>query len=150
MSKSSTLYYINTNAGESGPYTKSQLKSLWNQGRLTLSDEFRRDGNTGWSPVSNIVSSLDADTSDAAMDYEVNKKSGAAAAFLNFILPGAGYMYCGMVVLGLFVMAISIGAAVVTLGFAMLIIYPVILIDGFLAADRHNRKLLEKHKAQSW
>ncbi len=39
------------------------------------------------------------------IEYESKKKSGFVAALLNLFIPGAGYMYCGNIILGLFVLA---------------------------------------------
>lgn len=75
---------------------------------------------------------------------ESKKKSGWIAALLNWFLPGVGYMYCGRVVLGIFALLFTIGVAVVTYGVGLLVIIPLLIIDGFLAANRHNKKLLEE------
>jgi TM2 domain-containing membrane protein YozV len=74
---------------------------------------------------------------------ESKKKSGWIAALLNWFLPGVGYMYCGRVVLGIFAMLFTILVAVVTYGVGLFIVIPVLIADGFLAANRYNKKLLE-------
>ena len=73
---------------------------------------------------------------------ESKKKSGWIAALLNWFFPGAGYMYCGRVALGIFALLITIGIAVATSGVGLFILIPVLFIDGFLAANRYNKKLL--------
>lgn len=88
------------------------------------------------------------------IQYQAHKKNGFVGALMNFIIPGAGYMYCGRVLLGLFVLVSSVILLIVTFGIAWFIIAPVVVIDGFLCADRHNKKLaaaLEKvgHKNYS-
>ena len=70
-------------------------------------------------------------------------KSGLLAAALNILLPGLGYIYCGRVLLGIFVFPFVIG---------MVFIYPpvaitlwlVLIVDGFLAAGRYNKSLSER------
>lgn len=77
------------------------------------------------------------------IEYESKKKSGFVAALLNLFIPGAGYMYCGNIILGLFVLLISI-----PMGIFILEAYPawalIMIIDGFLAAGRYNKKLGKK------
>jgi hypothetical protein len=75
---------------------------------------------------------------------ESKKKSGWIAALLNLFIPGLGYMYCGMWILGLFVLVLAIVIGVVTLGTGLVILYPIIFIDGFLGAGRANKKMIEK------
>lgn len=75
---------------------------------------------------------------------ESKKKSGWVAALLNLFLPGAGYMYCGTWILGVFVLILAVGVGVATLGAGLLILYPVVFIDGFLGAGRANKKMIEK------
>lgn len=75
---------------------------------------------------------------------ESRKKSGWIAALLNLFIPGLGYVYCGMWILGLFVLMLAIAIGVVTLGTGLVILYPIIFIDGFLGASRANKKMIEK------
>lgn len=75
---------------------------------------------------------------------ESKKKSGWIAAILNLVLPGAGYAYCGRWILGIVVFAILFALSVaadtpmVAYGFAV-----ILAIDGFLAANRYNKKMIE-------
>lgn len=69
-----------------------------------------------------------------------NPKSGLVAALLNLLIPGVGYMYCGRPILGIFVMFWAFALLVGTHGIAAIIVYPVVFIDGFLAAGRANRR----------
>jgi TM2 domain-containing membrane protein YozV len=78
------------------------------------------------------------------MRFESEKKSAFAAAILNLVLPGAGYMYCGYVGLGIIAMAFCLVLTVCTLGAALIIIEPVMLIDGILCAGRANKALAAK------
>lgn len=75
--------------------------------------------------------------------YESQKKNGFVAAILNFLLPGVGYFYCGNVVLGLLVLFLAI-AALLTGGLGFIVLTPIVIIDGFLAASRANKKLGKK------
>lgn len=75
---------------------------------------------------------------------ESRKKSGWAAAFLNLLLPGAGYMYCGTWILGILAFLFTVAVAVTSMGAGLLIMYPILFIDGFLSAGRANKKMIEK------
>jgi len=76
--------------------------------------------------------------------YDTHKKSGWFAAILNMIIPGAGYMYCGNILLGILVLILFIVISIVTLGYGSVVIYAIIFIDGFLGASRFNKKLVKK------
>lgn len=76
--------------------------------------------------------------------YDNNKKSGFVAAMLNMIFPGLGYVYCGRIILGIFAFLLFIAVAIFTLGYGLILLWPMFVIDGFLCANRANNKLLEK------
>lgn len=75
---------------------------------------------------------------------ESRKKSGWLAAFLNLVFPGAGYMYCGRPLLGVVVFLFMGAVFVFTLGLLAWVFMPILFIDGFLCAGRHNRELVEE------
>ncbi|MDP8204997.1 MAG: hypothetical protein P9L95_10750 [Candidatus Tenebribacter mawsonii] len=75
---------------------------------------------------------------------EKKRKNGWAAVGLNLIFPGFGYIYCGKILLGVIVFPVAIGILIVTIGFGAFVIYPILIIDGFLAANRYNIKLDEE------
>lgn len=75
---------------------------------------------------------------------ESKKKSGWAAALLNLFLPGAGYIYCGTWILGLFAFLLTVTVGVVSMGAGLLIMFPILFIDGFLSAGRSNKRMIEK------
>lgn len=74
---------------------------------------------------------------------ESKKKSGAIAALLNLVFPGAGYVYCGNWVLGIIAFLLVVSLAAVTMGVALIGLTPMLVVDGFLAAARHNKKMIE-------
>lgn len=76
------------------------------------------------------------------LQVEANKKSGWVAALLNLIIPGAGYMYCGRWILGIFVFIIIVGIAVASGGIGTIPFVLILFVDGFLAAGRFNKKLI--------
>lgn len=96
-------------------------------------------GATQGAPNANGKISSDA---KAMLSYESKKKSGWIAALLNWFLPGAGYMYCGRVILGIIAMLITIAIGVATLGIGLFALIPILIIDGFLCAGRYNKKLM--------
>lgn len=75
---------------------------------------------------------------------ESKKKSGWVAALLNLFLPGAGYMYCGTWILGIFAFLLTVAVGVVSMGAGLLIMFPILFIDGFLSAGRSNKRMIEK------
>ncbi|MDB4403261.1 ARV1 family protein [bacterium] len=81
---------------------------------------------------------------DKYIQFEVGKKSGAVAALLNLVIPGAGYMYCGRVALGVIVLITVPFAILVTGGFALLVTVPAMVVDGVMCAGRSNKALAEK------
>lgn len=98
----------------------------------------------------NIDTSSMTDT-ELQLWIEHSKKSGWLAALLNLIIPGAGYMYCGRWVLGLiafaFVALLDAVALVLSLlgasSWLLVSINLMLFADGFLAARRYNRRLVE-------
>lgn len=79
---------------------------------------------------------------------EAKKKSGWLAAFLNLILPGAGYIYCGRWVLGIIVFLIVLGLAIASGGLIAIPLIVILIADGFLAAGRYNKKLINSVLAE--
>lgn len=76
------------------------------------------------------------------LKYELDKKSGWIAALLNLFLPGLGYGYCGRWAIGIFAFFLTL-AMIKVMGEAAIGIVLLLFIDGFLAAGRHNKKVLE-------
>jgi hypothetical protein len=79
--------------------------------------------------------------------FQVRKKSGLAAAIMNFLILGVGYMYCGSWVLGILAFLVTLVVVVATLGYGLFIMVPILIIDGFLAAGRANQRLLQELSA---
>lgn len=84
---------------------------------------------------------------DSINDLEQKKKNGLLAAGLNLVLPGAGYVYCGRVILGIgaFILA---GLIILVYPYGAIVVWLVVIIDGFLYADRYNKKLEKEIKSQ--
>ena len=84
---------------------------------------------------------------DKIESLEKKKKSGLLAAGLNIILPGAGYIYCGRTILGIgafiLVLLIFLYYPYISIG-----IWIILIIDGFLCAERYNKDLDAKIKKQ--
>jgi hypothetical protein len=88
--------------------------------------------------------------SDATLllKVEAQKKSGWLAAFLNLIVAGAGYAYCGRWFLGIVAFFFVVGVAALTKGVGALPFMLVLFIDGFLAAGRYNKQLVQRVLAE--
>ncbi|MDB5871810.1 MAG: hypothetical protein JWQ07_1252 [Ramlibacter sp.] len=78
------------------------------------------------------------------LQVEARKKSGAVAALLNLFLPGAGYMYCGRWFLGVVAFFFTAALLIFSLGFAIVGVVLMLVIDGFLCAGRFNAALIEQ------
>lgn len=87
---------------------------------------------------------MDPRPTDKQLVYESRKKSGWVAALLNLLIPGAGYMYCGRVILGIFVFLFTVTLLIVTMGIATPLVALICVVDGFLCAGRANRDLASK------
>lgn len=44
-------YYIHDSAGERGPFTDAQIRSMWNSGGITADARCRPDGTNEWKPL---------------------------------------------------------------------------------------------------
>ncbi len=84
---------------------------------------------------------------DSVKDLEKKKKNGLLAAGLNVVLPGAGYIYCGRVILGIGAFFFA-GLIFLIYPYGAILIWVVVIIDGFLCADRYNKKLEGEIKNQ--
>jgi len=80
-------------------------------------------------------------------NLEAKRKKGWIAAVLNLFLPGAGYIYCGKILIGIVVLPFFI-LILFSAGNLALFVVPslwfVLIVDGFLAADRANKKIDKK------
>jgi TM2 domain-containing membrane protein YozV len=83
------------------------------------------------------------------MNSSVKQKNGIISAILNGLIPGAGYFYCGSKGLGIIAFIVGGGIILTTLGFGWLVVMPVMLIDGFFAAGRANKKLTSEQPSSS-
>ena len=92
------------------------------------------------------------------LELEAEKKSGWIASLLNLVIPGAGYMYCRRIILGTWVFLLSIAFQAGLMGAYSVpdnieVVYGgfvlVIVVDGFLCAERYNKKALTLALAQN-
>ena len=75
---------------------------------------------------------------------EANRKKGWIAAAWNIFLPGAGYIYCGKILIGIVILPFFILIVYTTWSMTPLIVpslWFVLIVDGFLAANRANKKI---------
>jgi len=84
---------------------------------------------------------------DSVKDLEKKRKNALLAAGLNVVLPGVGYIYCGRVILGIGAFFFA-GLIFLIYPYGAILIWLVVIIDGFLCADRYNKKLEEEIKNQ--
>ena len=79
-------------------------------------------------------------------DLQLKRKSGILAAALNIVLPGAGYIYCGRVLLGVFALPFILLLLSVS-QVAAWGLWVILFVDGFLSASNYNEKLFERVRA---
>lgn len=61
--KHESLYYHLLDGGkQSGPFTLSQLKSMWQAGKITVAARYSYDGMDGWRELLDIVPILERET----------------------------------------------------------------------------------------
>lgn len=94
-----------------------------------------------------------ADWDRVKLELEAKKKSGWIAALLNLVIPGAGYMYCGRIILGIFVLMLGVVLFLGTFTIPDVGVFYgsfvlVMIVDGFLCAGRYNKKAITKALAQ--
>jgi hypothetical protein len=166
---------INVARGEQeyGPFSLDELRGYVVAGNFTPEDLVWHEDLTEWVPLRSVsttphVPPLNPSTATQPQQvivtstpiypnaanqnllYESQKTSAGPACALNFILPGVGYMYAGMWILGIFVflfwglmLTLSPVTLVISLFLAALI-WLMGLIDGFLAVGRANKKIALK------
>jgi TonB family protein len=79
----------------------------------------------------------------AQLLVQARRKSGWLAALLNLVIPGAGYAYCGRWFLGIVAFIFCVALIVMSFGIAVPGLSLILFIDGFLAAGRYNRRVVE-------
>ncbi len=151
-----------------GPFGKQELRNYIAAGNFTADDLCWHDGLDAWVPVrdvldlppvpppafrpgapSQVVSQpqyqqQQQTPANAYLLYESRKKSAVLACALNFFLPGVGYMYAGMWIIGILVALLFLICIPFTFGIGSGIIWFIGVIDGFLAVGRSNRKLADR------
>jgi len=55
-----TSYYVSKDGETNGPLTISQLRSMWSQGRLTLTHQVSVNDVDSWSPITSILPELES------------------------------------------------------------------------------------------
>jgi hypothetical protein len=53
-------YFVILNGKQQGPYTLHQIRSLWDDGRLTLETHYRTSEDELWQPLSGLVSDIES------------------------------------------------------------------------------------------
>lgn len=69
------------------------------------------------------------------------RKYGFMAAGLNLLLPGAGYIYCGRIFLGIIALPFFILFIVMSGPIFYGPLWAILIIDGFISATIYNKKL---------
>jgi hypothetical protein len=53
------MYYLFIDDKQAGPYTISQLRSMWASGKLTADTLYFTEGMSEWSPLAAIVETIE-------------------------------------------------------------------------------------------
>ncbi|MCW1923229.1 GYF domain-containing protein [Luteolibacter arcticus] len=107
-------YWIQSGSDQKGPYTLSQLQSMWRGGSITADTLYFQEGLEGWEPISLIAETLDPPKpvlsstpayQAPAVPQQINSaqppKNPGVAAVLSFFVPGLGQIYNGQIGIGL-------------------------------------------------
>ena len=53
-------FFVRDKSGERGPFTRSQLRSMWDSGFVTSDSEARMEDTADWVPMSALIEQVDA------------------------------------------------------------------------------------------
>ncbi len=165
----SSYWLLQQDGNPQGPFAESQLRGMWNNGRITAADQLCLMETDFWQPAAEILDVPDPDEelrkqrgkkdewrANAQAQFEKQKRSPGLAFIWSFLLPGAGQFYCGAVFSGvLWLLLMVIILAVIF--FATL--HRIIIIGSYgsawslgifsgasawICAERANKRLKEK------
>ncbi len=108
-------YFVMVGDEQKGPYTLTQLQTMWRAGSLTVDTQYWFEGQGEWMPLGTILELLEPqEQSHAAQAYfaapTVRLWSPGGAAVLSFFIPGLGQLYRGGIGRGiLWVIGVVIG-----------------------------------------
>lgn len=83
-----------------------------------------------------------------AIIFLAQKKSMGVALILSFLFGPLGLLYSS-VVGGVVMIVVSLLVALVTLGFGLIITWPICMIWAAVATNSHNKKLMDAGRAMS-
>lgn len=83
-----------------------------------------------------------------AIMFLAQKKSMGVALILSFLFGPLGLLYSS-VVGGVVMIVVSLLVALVTLGFGLIITWPICMIWAAVATNSHNKKLMDAGRAMS-
>jgi len=106
-------------------------------------------------PPREIQSAAPLSPAYAQMLYDSQKKSAWLAAVMNVVIAGSGFLYCGerfkALLVNLVFVAIGIMASeyewdvqttLTYIEYAIVLMWPLVFIDGFIVARSYNQKLM--------
>ena len=127
-------YWILTGADQKGPYTLTQLQSMWRAGAITADALYCQEGFEQWEPISLISDLLDEQRATPASDLPGPQqatpapapipvadsscvpsqpsqpfKNPGAAAVLSLFVPGLGQIYNGQILMGIILFPLVMG-----------------------------------------
>ena len=114
-------YWISSGSDQKGPYTLSQLQSMWRAGLITADTLYFQQGFDEWAPISLITDLLDPPkpSSPVPSAYQAHSapqprrptqplKNPGVAAVLSFFFPGLGQIYNGQIGMGIILFTLTV------------------------------------------
>ena len=144
------LYWISSGAEQKGPYTLSQLQSMWRTGSITADALYFQQGFHQWEPISLITDVLEPQAHSPAVPSAYQPpntplprrpteppKNPGVAAVLSFFIPGLGQIYNGQIGMGILLLFLT--AALYFTIFLGIILHLYLIYDAYTTATKMNK-----------
>ncbi len=157
------MIHILKNGQPYGPFRPGDVLTYVQNGNFTSDDLAWREGMAEWQPLRQVLDGLrltgtppissgflPKDPASNYLIYQALKKSRGMAFLLNFLLPGAGFIYAGKWITGALILLVCfvLGALVApSHGYFLVVSVPIeilVLIFGFRAVSRYNHRLAKR------
>lgn len=146
----STLYYLNLNGQQAGPYTLGQIRSMWQAGTVTAQAEYWFEGAPSWQPLLQLAWQLEpqsptpgpqlhpSPTPRQPTSQPPSTTTGTDVAFLAF--------------LGVAAIAAIVVSRFTSVGFpASFIVFAIVGITSvWTAFDSHRLRISSSKKPYTW
>jgi TM2 domain-containing membrane protein YozV len=145
-------YWLLAGSEQKGPYTLSQLQSMWRAGSITADTLYFQQGLDEWAPISILSILLDppqppATPSPAHHGQNATErpepsqplKNPGVAAVLSFFFPGLGQIYNGQIGMGILLFLFTVGLYFTIILSILLHLY--LVYDAYTYATKLNTEM---------